>query len=107
MAPTFPAPGPTASRCCASRRTSASQAAATAAFLDDDGWYSSPELGTHLRELFMAEPDLGIVSFRVRDPEGGPGERRHVPRLRAGDPLRSSDVTTVLGGACAMRRVRW
>ena len=73
-------------------------------FLDDDGWYESPELGAHLRDMFTAEPGLGIVSFRVRDPEGGPGERRHVPRLRAGDPLRSSDVTTFLGGACAMRR---
>lgn len=74
-------------------------------FLDDDGWYSSPELGTHLRELFMRDPDLGVVSFRVCDPDGGPGMRRHVPRLRAGDPLRSSNVTTFLGGACAMRRV--
>jgi GT2 family glycosyltransferase len=73
-------------------------------FLDDDGWYESPELGAHLRDLFTADPALGIVSFRVRDPEGGPGERRHVPRLRAGDPLRSSAVTTFLGGACAMRR---
>jgi GT2 family glycosyltransferase len=73
-------------------------------FLDDDGWYRSPRLGTYLRDRFAADPKLGIVSFRVRDPEGGPGERRHVPRLRAGDPLRSSEVTTFLGGACAVRR---
>ncbi|MFL6054126.1 MAG: glycosyltransferase family 2 protein [Actinoallomurus sp.] len=73
-------------------------------FLDDDGWYESAELGARLRDMLTADPKLGIVSFRVRDPEGGPGERRHVPRLRAGDPLRSSDVTTFLGGACAMRR---
>jgi GT2 family glycosyltransferase len=73
-------------------------------FLDDDGWYESADLGRHLVEEFTADPKLGIVSFRVRDPEGGPGERRHVPRLRAGDPLRSSEVTTFLGGACAMRR---
>ncbi|MEV5746815.1 glycosyltransferase family 2 protein [Actinoallomurus sp. NPDC052308] len=73
-------------------------------FLDDDGWYESPDLGARLRDMFTRDPKLGIVSFRVRDPEGGPGERRHVPRLRAGDPLRSSDVTTFLGGACAMRR---
>ncbi len=73
-------------------------------FLDDDGWYDSADLGAHLRDRFTAEPKLGIVSFRVRDPEGGPGERRHVPRLRAGDPLRSSKVTTFLGGACAVRR---
>jgi GT2 family glycosyltransferase len=73
-------------------------------FLDDDGWYESTGLGAHLRDRFTADPKLGIVSFRVRDPEGGPGERRHVPRLRAGDPLRSSEVTTFLGGACAVRR---
>jgi GT2 family glycosyltransferase len=73
-------------------------------FLDDDGWYESDTLGAHLRDRFTADPKLGIVSFRVRDPEGGPGERRHVPRLRAGDPLRSSEVTTFLGGACAVRR---
>ncbi len=73
-------------------------------FLDDDGFYDSTDLGLHLSDLFTADPSLGVVSFRVRDPEGGPGERRHVPRLRAGDPLRSSDVTTFLGGACAIRR---
>ncbi|MCW2862858.1 MAG: glycosyl transferase family 2 [Actinoallomurus sp.] len=73
-------------------------------FLDDDGWYESTGLGAHLRDRFIADPKLGIVSFRVRDPEGGPGERRHVPRLRAGDPLRSSEVTTFLGGASAVRR---
>jgi GT2 family glycosyltransferase len=73
-------------------------------FLDDDGYYPSLELGRHLEDAFAADPSLGIVSFRVEDPEGGPGQRRHVPRLRAGDPTRSSDVTTFLGGACAMRR---
>ena len=73
-------------------------------FLDDDGWYRSTRLGAYLRDRFEADPTLGIISFRVKDPEGGPGERRHVPRLRAGDPERSSEVTTFLGGACAMRR---
>jgi GT2 family glycosyltransferase len=73
-------------------------------FLDDDGWYESVDLGAYLRDRFTEDPRLGVVSFRVRDPEGGPGERRHVPRLRAGDPLRSSEVTTFLGGACAVRR---
>lgn len=76
-------------------------------FLDDDGWYRSTRLGAHVRDRFTAEPDLGIISFRVRDPEGGRGERRHVPRLRAGDPERSSEVTTFLGGACAVRRAAW
>jgi GT2 family glycosyltransferase len=73
-------------------------------FLDDDGWYPSRGLAEHLREIFSADPTLGIVSFRIVDPESGAGARRHVPRLRAGDPERSSEVTTFLGGACAVRR---
>jgi GT2 family glycosyltransferase len=73
-------------------------------FLDDDAWYDSPGVAAHLAAAFRDDPALGIVSFRVCDPEGGPGMRRHVPRLRAGDPQRSSEVTTFLGGACAVRR---
>lgn len=73
-------------------------------FLDDDGWYASPRVAAHVRDRFAADPELAVLSFRVRDPAGGTGERRHVPRLRAGDPGRSSPVTTFLGGACAIRR---
>ncbi|MGH8866452.1 MAG: glycosyltransferase family 2 protein [Actinomycetes bacterium] len=73
-------------------------------FLDDDGWYPETGLADHVREVFAADPRLGIVSLRISDPEGGLGSRRHVPRLRAGDPERSSEVTTFLGGACAIRR---
>jgi GT2 family glycosyltransferase len=73
-------------------------------FLDDDGWYLGRDLAAHVRGRFAADPVLAVLSFRVRDPAGGPGQRRHVPRLRAGDPERSSAVTTFLGGACAIRR---
>ena len=73
-------------------------------FLDDDGWYPDPGLGEHVTSRFAADPDLAVLSFRVVDPEGGPGARWHVPRLRAGDPGRSSAVTTFAGGACAIRR---
>lgn len=73
-------------------------------FLDDDGWYPDTGLAEHVRRAFAADPRLGILSFRVVDPQGGPGQRRHVPRVRADDPLRSSQVTTFLGGACAIRR---
>lgn len=73
-------------------------------FLDDDGWL--PDRGTieRLRNAFAARHSLGIVSFRIVDPETGRTQRRHVPRARVGDPERSSDVTTFLGGASAMRR---
>lgn len=103
-------------------------------FLDDDAWYpfdtgtgtggtggsggsggtggADPGVAPHPRvdlvaralRLFEEDPKLGIVSFRIVDPDGRPSQRRHVPRLRAGDPARSSDVTTFLEGACAIRR---
>ncbi len=73
-------------------------------FLDDDGWYRSTDLARHVRERFAQEPSLGALSFRIADPDGGPDQRRHVPRLRVGDSRRSSVVTTFLGGACAIRR---
>jgi GT2 family glycosyltransferase len=73
-------------------------------FLDDDGWYPDPGLGDHVARRFGADPALAVLSFRVVDPDGGPGARWHVPRLRAGDPQRSSVVTTFSGGACAIRR---
>jgi GT2 family glycosyltransferase len=73
-------------------------------FLDDDGWYPDAGLGEHVAGRFAADPQLAVLSFRVVDPAGGPGARWHVPRLRAGDPGRSSAVTTFAGGACAVRR---
>jgi GT2 family glycosyltransferase len=73
-------------------------------FLDDDGWYPDPGLAAHITARFAADPALAVLSMHVVDPDGGPGARWHVPRLRAGDPDRSSVVTTFLGGACAIRR---
>ncbi len=72
-------------------------------FLDDDGLLPQDDAAEKLREAFAADPGLGIVSFRIADPETGETQRRHVPRLRASDPLRSSRVTTFLGGASAVR----
>jgi GT2 family glycosyltransferase len=76
-------------------------------FLDDDGWYPDPGLGEYIAGRFAADPVLAVISFRVVDPAGGPGARWHVPRLRAGDPERSSQVTTFAGGACAIRRAAY
>jgi GT2 family glycosyltransferase len=72
-------------------------------FLDDDGLLPNQDTARLVREAFAAEPGLGIVSFRIADPETGATQRRHVPRLRAADPMRSSEVTTFLGGANAVR----
>jgi GT2 family glycosyltransferase len=73
-------------------------------FLDDDGWYPDTGLADHVSRRFAADPQLAVLSMRVVDPGGGPGARWHVPRLRAGDPGRSSVVTVFLGGASAIRR---
>jgi GT2 family glycosyltransferase len=72
-------------------------------FLDDDGLLPNSDTGELVRQAFAADPRLGIISFRIADPETGLTQRRHVPRLRASDPLRSSRVTTFLGGANAVR----
>ena len=72
-------------------------------FLDDDGLLPDTGTAQRVREAFDADPQLGIVSFRIADPETGETQRRHVPRLRASDPMRSSRVTTFLGGANAVR----
>lgn len=72
-------------------------------FLDDDGLLPLTDTAELCRRAFEADPELGIISFRIADPDTGVTQRRHVPRLRASDPLRSSRVTTFLGGANAVR----
>jgi GT2 family glycosyltransferase len=73
-------------------------------FLDDDGWFSDPGIAKHVAGRFAADPRLAVLAFRVVDPTGGSGVRWHVPRLRAGDPDRSSEVTTFVGAGFAARR---
>lgn len=72
-------------------------------FLDDDGHLPLTDTAELCRQAFEADPKLGIISFRIADPDTGETQRRHVPRLRAADPMRSSRVTTFLGGANAVR----
>ncbi len=72
-------------------------------FLDDDGLLAREDTAELCREAFAKDPELGIISFRIADPDTGETQRRHVPRLRAADPMRSSRVTTFLGGANAVR----
>ncbi|MGW2087252.1 glycosyltransferase family 2 protein [Streptomyces sp. NPDC001880] len=72
-------------------------------FLDDDGLLPLADTAELCRQAFETDPELGIISFRIADPDTGVTQRRHVPRLRASDPMRSSRVTTFLGGANAVR----
>ncbi|MFP4634624.1 MAG: glycosyltransferase family 2 protein [Nitriliruptoraceae bacterium] len=72
-------------------------------FLDDDGELVGDEVLARAAGAFAADPTLGAVSLRNVDPDTGETQRRHVPRLRVGDPTRSSWVTTFLGGASLVR----
>lgn len=69
--------------------------------LDDDGLLVATDVFTRIAELYAEQPRLGIVGFRVAD-ERGRTQRRHVPRLRAADPMRGGLVTTFLGGGHAL-----
>ncbi|MFK0159243.1 glycosyltransferase family 2 protein [Streptomyces sp. NPDC090493] len=70
--------------------------------LDDDGLLVDVEVFRQVRDLFAADPRLGIVGFRIAD-ERGVTQRRHVPRVGNADPLRGGYVTGFLGGGHALR----
>ncbi|MFJ6722221.1 glycosyltransferase family 2 protein [Streptomyces sp. NPDC091259] len=69
--------------------------------LDDDGLLIEADVFRRIADLYASDHQLGIVSFRIAD-ETGSTQRRHVPRLRAGDPMRGGLVTTFLGGGHAL-----
>ncbi|MEU9009667.1 glycosyltransferase [Streptomyces sp. NPDC048479] len=69
--------------------------------LDDDGLLIAADVFRRIGDLYATDPELGIVSFRIAD-ETGFTQRRHVPRLRSGDPMRGGPVTTFLGGGHAL-----
>jgi GT2 family glycosyltransferase len=73
-------------------------------FLDDDASFPDRGTLTEVARRFAADPALGLLQPRVEDPEGRPAPRRWVPRLRVGDPSRSSDVAAVWEGAVVVRR---
>jgi len=73
-------------------------------FLDDDARLGDPGLLAEVARRFAAQPRLGLLQPRVVDPTGLPAPRRWTPRLRVGDPARSSDVCAVWEGAVVLRR---
>ena len=73
-------------------------------FLDDDARLAAPDALARVAARFAADPGLGMLQLRVRSSDGGPAPRDWVPRLRVGDPARSSEVTAVWEGAVAVRR---
>jgi len=73
-------------------------------FIDDDVRLATSDVLSRIAERFAREPDLGLLQPRVDASDGGPRPRDWIPRLRVGDPRRSSDVSAVWDGAVAIRR---
>jgi GT2 family glycosyltransferase len=73
-------------------------------FLDDDASLAEPYALARVAARFRAEPRLGLLQLRVLARDGGEAARDWVPRLRVGDPARSSELTAVWEGAVAIPR---
>ncbi len=73
-------------------------------FLDDDAALPTRDLLATMAAQFAADPQLGLIQPRVVDPEGREAPRRWTPRIRVGDPGRSSPAMNVWEGAVAIRR---
>jgi GT2 family glycosyltransferase len=73
-------------------------------FLDDDASLPQPDTLARMAAVFADEALVGLIQPRVVDPEGRAAPRRWTPRLRVGDPARSSDVVALWEGAVAIRR---
>jgi GT2 family glycosyltransferase len=73
-------------------------------FLDDDA--SVPDHGflAGAARRFAADPRLGLLQPRVDVAGGGTAPQRWTPRVRAGDPHRSSAAFSVWEGAVVARR---
>jgi len=73
-------------------------------FLDDDAELPSDDVLARMAAEFAADPRLGLIQPRVVDPDGRPAPRRWTPRIRVGDPGRSSPAMNIWEGAVAVRR---
>ena len=72
-------------------------------FLDDDARLPTDDVLATIARRFAGDPRLGLLQPRIADPGGAPPPRRWTPRLRVGDPRRSSYATVVWEGAVALR----
>jgi GT2 family glycosyltransferase len=72
-------------------------------FLDDDAVLPRDDVLATIATRFARDERLGLLQPRVADPHGARPPRRWTPRLRVGDPARSSYATVVWEGAIALR----
>jgi GT2 family glycosyltransferase len=73
-------------------------------FLDDDETVPSAAFLADSLALMRGAGDIALVQPRIVDPTGAATPRRWIPRIRKGDPARSSAVMSVLEGAVVVRR---
>ncbi len=73
-------------------------------FLDDDAWLPEPSALAAVADFFAQHARVGMVQTRIADPAVDQAPRYWVPRLRKGDPNRSSTCMYVLEAAVAIRR---
>lgn len=73
-------------------------------FLDDDADIPSRTFLADAIAKLRADPGIGMLQPRLRVPDGTPPPRRWIPRIRKGDPERSSNVFAVLEAAVVLPR---
>lgn len=73
-------------------------------FLDDDASLPSTTFLADAVAMLRSDPSIGLLQPRVVDPSGAANPRRWVPRIRKGDPTRSSAVFSVWEGATLLPR---
>lgn len=73
-------------------------------FLDDDASLASPDFLIRATQLLRERPDIGAIQPRVDTVDGSESPRRWIPRLRKGNPARSSTCMFVWEGAVVMPR---
>ncbi|MBM7410460.1 GT2 family glycosyltransferase [Clavibacter michiganensis] len=73
-------------------------------FLDDDETVPGATFLVDCLALMRGAGDIALVQPRIVDPTGAAAPRRWIPRIRKGDPARSSSVMSVLEGAVVVRR---
>jgi len=72
-------------------------------FLDDDAEFVGVGISDAVRVFFESNRSLGVLAMAIHDPAGQIAQR-HVPRLGGRRPDIAGEVTSFLGGACAIRR---
>ncbi|WP_454108065.1 glycosyltransferase family 2 protein [Leifsonia shinshuensis] len=73
-------------------------------FLDDDADIPSPRFLSDAIALLRREPGIGMIQPRLRARDGKPSPRRWIPRIRKGEPERSSAVFSVLEAVIVLPR---